>query len=260
MIMNKRHILYILLGVFIAAHPAFAQEPLDKARTLFLQRQYVQAIDACSAVIASHREENELLAQANYLTAASYAQIFDFLSAKKNLRAIVDNYKGTSLYEDAYLGLGDIEFLQENFKEALKKYDEFLASRPSKKRLATLYFRLADVNQRLGNKEASQKYLALLEREFPLSFEARDARRLMASEGFYTVQVGAFINYANAEKFIAELKAKGYEVYSVLCMLADKKLCRVRIGRFKTMQEAEEAKKKLEAEGYFAKIFPLETP
>ncbi len=80
--------------------------------------------------------------------------------------------------------------------------------------------------------------------------------RLEGQDTFHTVQVGAFTNYDNAEKFIEELRKKGYDVYSVLCMLSGKKLCRVRIGKFETRGEAEALKKKLEKDGYFAKIFP----
>ena len=117
---------------------------------------------------------------------------------------IIEKYKGSSFYEDAYVGLGDVEFVQENFNEALKVYNEFLATNPSRKRLATVYFRLAEINLKKGNNQEYKKYYDKLQAEFPLSFEARDARRLSEQENFYTVQVGAFTNYANADKFIAK--------------------------------------------------------
>lgn len=205
-----------------------------------------------------HPDNLELMAEASYFTGASYANLFDFLTAKKNFQVVVGKYKNSSYYEDAYIGLGEVEFLLENHKEALRIYEDFLNSQPSLKRMATLYFRLAEVNLKLGNKDEYKKYLNKLKTEFPKSFEARDASRLLEADSFYTVQVGAFTNYENAEKFISDLKAKGYEVYSVLCLLADKKLCRIRIGRFKAPEEAEELKQRLEKEGYFAKIYPFE--
>lgn len=225
---------------------------------MFLKHQYWQTIQACAALMHDHPDNVELMAEASYFTGASYANLFDFLTAKKNFKVIVDKYKDSSYYEDAYIGLGEVEFLLENYKEALRVYMEFFDAHPSLKRMATLYFRLAEVNLKLGNKEEYKKYLKLLKTEFPKSFEARDASRLVEADSFYTVQVGAFTNYENAEKFITELKAKGYEVYSVLCLLADKKLCRIRIGRFKAPEEAEQLKQKLEREGYFAKIYPFE--
>lgn len=236
----------------------FAQDVLSRAKGLLLAKQYVQAIAECNKVINDNLDDAEVSAEANYFIGVGYLNLFDFLTAKKSFRVVVDKYRNTKYYEDAYLGLADVELLQENFHEAVKGYTEFLLTNPSKKRLATLYFRLADVNHRLGNEEESKKYLRKLQEEFPSSFEAKDSERLSpAVEGdFYTVQLGAFTNYDNAQRFVVELKAKGYDVYSVLCMLSGKKLCRVRVGKFKTEAEAEALKKKLEADGYFAKILP----
>jgi TolA-binding protein len=235
---------------------AFAQSALDRAKSLYLEKKYWQSIEECGVVVKDHPNDPEILSEANYFTGASYLNLFDFLTAKKNFKVIVDKYKGSSYYEDAYLALGDVELLQENYHEALKAYTEFYVTNPSKKRLATLYFRLAEVNLKLNNQKEFKKYLDKLRQEFPQSFEAKDAKRLELHDTFYTVQVGAFTNYDNAEKFIAKLKDKGYDVYSVLCMLSGKKLCRIRIGKFESRAEAEELKKKLELDGYFAKIFP----
>jgi tetratricopeptide (TPR) repeat protein len=233
-----------------------ADNPLAEARVLFLHQQYVQTIDACAQVIKSFPGDRDILSEANYLAGTSYVNLFDFLTAKKNFKTVVEKYKGASYYEDAYLGWGDVEFLQENYAQALQVYEDFLKSNPSKRRLATLYFRLSEIYLKKGDKGSSDKYLKKLREEFPRTFEARDAGRLADKDIFYTVQVGAFTNYDNAEKFIAELTAKGHKVYSVLCMLSGKKLCRIRIGKFKTEQEAEVEKRKLEKDGYYAKVFP----
>src|SRR5512135_983523 len=104
---------------------AFAEDGMAKAKDLFLQRQYMQSIQECDRVIRANPGNPELLSEADYFSGASYANLFDFLSAKKSFKAIIDKYKGTSYYEDAYLGLGDIELLQENLHAALKIYTEF---------------------------------------------------------------------------------------------------------------------------------------
>ncbi len=248
--------LFLASGTVCAAAPTAGA--LDKAQILFLQKQYVQAIDECVKVVKEHPDNPAVVSQANYLTGASYANLFDFLTAKKNFKAIVDQYTGSVYYEDAYMGLGDIEFLQENYSEALKVYEQFLRTDPSPKRRATLYFRLAEIYLKQGDQAAFKKYYDKLQQDFPLSFEARDARRLQEPGSYFTVQVGAFTNFDNAQEYIDHLKAKGYNVYSVLCMLSGKKLCRIRIGRYATEKEAEEVKRKLESDGFLAKIFPME--
>ncbi len=263
--MRKKHniifvqVLGALLSVGVTACAAApADGILDKAQLLFLQRQYVQAIDECVKAVKEHPDNPAIISQANYLTGASYVNLFDFLTAKKNFQVIVDQYSGSPYYEDAYMGLGDIEFLQENYGEALKVYEQFLRTDPSPRRRATLYFRLAEIYLKRGDRELFKKYYDKLQKEFPLSFEAKDARRLQGSGSYYTVQVGAFTNFDNAQECINQLKAKGYNVYSVLCMLSGKKLCRIRVGRYATEKEAEEAKGKLESDGFLAKVFPLE--
>ncbi len=244
----------IFMSVWLTA--AFARDAMGEAKALFLQGKYWQAIHECTDVINKNPDNKDLLSEANYFAGASYVNFFDFLTAKKCFRAVVDKYKGSEYYEDAYLGLGDVEFLQENLEAAKKVYNEFLASGPSRKRLATLYFRLAELNFKEGDREEYNKYLHKLEVEFPESFEARDAKRLLEEDDFYTVQVGAFVNYKNAQKCMDELKARGYDVYSALCMLSGKKLCRIRVGKLQSYRDAQELKKRLEIDGYFAKIFP----
>lgn len=255
-----KNIFYLFVAGFclMAVVPcqARAQEPMKVAEELFLRQQYWQAIDAFQEAVKEHPDDPVVAARADYFTGACYVNLFDFLTAKKNFETVVGKYKESPYYEDAYLALGDIEFLQENLQESLDVYNDFLSGNPDKKRLATVYFRLAEINARLGRKEEFKKYLEKLKKEFPESFEAKDARRLSANDEFYSVQVGAFTDYDNAEKFITQLEAKGYKVHSVLCMLSGKKLCRVRVGQYRTMDEAKSLKKRLESDGYFAKILP----
>lgn len=246
----------LVIGLCLCATNAFAQGALDKAETFFLKKQYWQAIEACTEAIKANPADAEVLAHANYLAGTAYVHLFDFLTAKTSFRVVVEKYKGSQYYEDAYLALGDVDFLQEDYPEALKAYVEFLATDPSRKRLATLYFRLAETHLKLGHRQEFEEYHGKLTKEFPASFEARDARRLENKEIYFTLQVGAFTNYDNAEKVVEELKAKGYDVYSVLCMLAGKKLCRIRIGKFKSEAESAELKKRLELDGYFVKVLP----
>ncbi|MFH0877705.1 MAG: SPOR domain-containing protein [Candidatus Omnitrophota bacterium] len=256
--MKTLRIIFICLLFICTGANAFAEDVLGKAKVLFLQKQYWQTIEECTAVINANSDQPQVLAQANYFAGASYVNLFDFLTAKKNFKVIVEKYTQTPYFEDAYLGLGDVEFLQENFDQALKVYEDFLTFSPSSKRRATLYFRLAEVYLRTGNEKQFQAYYGKLQQEFPLSFEARDARRLSHQADGYTVQVGAFTNYDNAKKTIAALKAKGYDVYSVLCLLSGQKLCRIRVGRCASLKDAELLKDRLELEGYPAKIFPRE--
>ncbi|HQP92069.1 MAG TPA: SPOR domain-containing protein [Candidatus Omnitrophota bacterium] len=247
--------IYFLLSIFYPL-ASYAQDALSKAELLFIQKKYWQTIEECNSVITANPGNNDILSKANYLAGASYVNLFDFLTGKKSFKSVVEKYPNSAYYEDSYIALGDVELLQENYREALDSYLEFYNSNPSRKRRATLYFRLAEVNLKLKDRKEFKKFYDKLQQEYPNSFEASDSRRLEDQSTIYTVQVGAFTNYDNAENFVKKLRSQGYDVYSVLCMLSGKKLCRIRVGKLKTRYEAEELKKRLEKDGYYAKIFP----
>src|SRR3990172_7333515 len=115
----SKFILLLLAALLIGFFPlkAFAEDPMSKARTFFMQRQYWQTVEACTDVINNYPHDPGYLSEANYLAGASYVNLFDFLTAKKSFKAVVEKYKWSAYYEDAYLGLGDVELLQENFQE-----------------------------------------------------------------------------------------------------------------------------------------------
>jgi len=67
-------------------------------------------------------------------------------------------------------------------------------------------------------------------------------------EAVFIVQAASFLNKQDAEKFIAILKSKGYKAYESAISVRNKVWHRVRIGRFKSRQEAKNILKKLEKE------------
>ncbi|MBI3814974.1 MAG: SPOR domain-containing protein [Nitrospinae bacterium] len=65
---------------------------------------------------------------------------------------------------------------------------------------------------------------------------------------FYTVQAGAFKTMDDASKLKSRLEGKGYQSYITTYDTPDGKWFRVRIGQFKTKEQAESAAKKLKTE------------
>ncbi|MBN2325193.1 MAG: SPOR domain-containing protein [Spirochaetes bacterium] len=68
-------------------------------------------------------------------------------------------------------------------------------------------------------------------------------------EGF-GVQIGSFTMEGNAQNLIDVLKGKGFCSYIVETEFEGKRVFRVRVGVFDTVEEAKEAKQGLESEGY----------
>jgi rare lipoprotein A len=72
------------------------------------------------------------------------------------------------------------------------------------------------------------------------------------AEGPFTIQVGAFIDRANAVRLMAELQ-KSYTAVSITEMKTDENTYyRVRVGRFRTRDEAYHIASRLAQEGYTA--------
>ncbi len=65
---------------------------------------------------------------------------------------------------------------------------------------------------------------------------------------FYTVQAGSFKTMDDASKLKSKLEGKGYQSYITTYDTPDGKWFRVRIGQFKTKEQAESAAKKLKTE------------
>jgi cell division septation protein DedD len=65
-------------------------------------------------------------------------------------------------------------------------------------------------------------------------------------EPYYSVQVGAFSEYANAKNYAAKFGGMGYPTEINTTVKNQRKLYRVRVGNFKTRSEAKDEQRKLE--------------
>jgi len=62
----------------------------------------------------------------------------------------------------------------------------------------------------------------------------------------YTIQVGAFADFANAQKCSSRFSSRGYQTAIIMETINKKKLHTVQVGSFITMAEAQKEKAKLE--------------
>ena len=70
------------------------------------------------------------------------------------------------------------------------------------------------------------------------------------AQGKFSIQIGSFSIEANAQNLVGILVGGGYGAFIVETALEQKRLFRVRVGRYGTVEEAREAKSKLESLGY----------
>jgi len=143
---------------------------------------------------------------------------------------------------------------------AKKDYDDILAKYPRDPAAAAAWFALAELAGNAGDLRQARAYLDRLIAEFPRSFEAglaRGRRLILAAEEkptrevrVWEVQLAAFFARAQAERFVAELSAKGYLSFVDQETVNEKVQYSVRMGYFRARSDAEIVLKELAEKGY----------
>jgi len=232
---------------------------LDKAQVYFLNEDYLAAIDECEAILAQKMSSREL-DKLYYLLGVSYMKAGNLLRASDIFDIIINEYPHSKLVDDAYISRGDAYLLMEDFSRAKENYIYIINHRSKSNLKASAYYKLALVSLKEGDWAASKLYFNMLNKDFPLSFEARLSKSLIKQdnfqENFFSVQVGSFLNKRNADNLKETLEKKGFSSYVVEALSKSRKFYRVRVGRFKNRSDAQEMERRLANLGYPTKIYP----
>ncbi len=82
--------------------------------------------------------------------------------------------------------------------------------------------------------------------EPPKREEKKISGRSVKTESYYSIQVGSFANFSNAQKYSAKFSKLGYQSEILTTITKNKKSFRVRIGHFRDLNTAKNKKKILE--------------
>ena len=233
---------------------------LDKAKIYFLKGDYKGGIAECEKLMAKSTLSNaddELY----YILGLGYLKDGNLLRASDIFEIILKEFKERTFKEEALLGLGDSYLLKRDFEKAQGYYEDLIKTNPRTRLLAQVYFRLSQVGFKKGDIGQGKEYLAKLKRDFPLSPESKMEADLPVfqdgvSEIYYTVQVGSFSKSTNAKNLAQVLMKKGYTAYLKEVNSAGGISYKVRVGKSRLRQEAQDLEGKLAEEGYPTKIFP----
>jgi tetratricopeptide (TPR) repeat protein len=198
---------------------------LDKLKVYFLEGNYRQAIIEAEKILSSHKESSGL-DEVYYLLGLCYLKEGDYLKAQNAFEIILREFKKSRFKEEAKLGLADTFLLRADAVKAQAYYQEIIKSNPDTK-LKT------EILQRLNQKESDKTAVS-----------------------YYTVQVGVFVNHANADSLMRELIQKGYSAYIEESEINGMTSYRVRAGKMFSRQEVMDLERKLINEGYPTKICP----
>jgi outer membrane protein assembly factor BamD (BamD/ComL family) len=220
---------------------------LNDAQKDYLNGDYEEALIKAKKLA----ENDEVL----YFLGLTYIKIGNYPQAREYLGKLTKSYSRSKFYEQGLVKFADTYFLEGDFERSRALYEEMEKKYPSSDYLPLIYFRLAQIAAKEGKWADSEKYTAFLKDNYPNSPEMSLVATLEEAGDFFTIQVGAFAEKKNALELQEELK-KNYSVYIIEEKNGGYTLYKVRVGKFKDRQEAEEIRYRLARQGYPARIYP----
>ncbi len=262
MLKRRKHFLIVLFFLFFSL-PYVLCPMLSSADTVkdnfrevtksFLQGDYSAALKS-SWRLREKFPYSQYAAEAKYLAGLSYLKLKRYKKAEEIFKNLSKSRHSKNKF---YLGWANSYYLQENWDKTVSVLGEALRRFPRTELKGIVYFKLGRCKQKKGEWGVAKYYFTKLVQKFPLSLEAKEAKRILEKGEFYfTVQIGAFTNRDNAQGVKYQLIQQGYPAYISVLEKEWQKFYRLRVGRFDLHAEAEAIKKNLEKEGYSPKIYP----
>ena len=245
--MRKILIVLFTIHYLLFSATCYASATTDTAWNYFLKGDYRKAITEADKV------ENN---QSHYIMGLSYLKLGKPSHARKHFQFILDMYPGVNIKEETVLCIADSYFLEGDFENAVIKYTNFLKCFPSSGLGSLAYLRLGQSQRRLGCWSDAKASLSKVIKDFPYSFERKEAQKELLKEFYYYVQLGSFSRKINANKLLKSLRIKNFNAYINTIEKDNRTFYRVCIGKFQNRQDAIAAVRKLKADGYTPKIYP----
>ncbi|MCX6555493.1 MAG: SPOR domain-containing protein [Candidatus Aminicenantes bacterium] len=101
------------------------------------------------------------------------------------------------------------------------------------------------VNDKANGKQSIPDEMKLHEKQLPKEAPLAAGKNVFADQN-YAIQVGAFSDFANAQKYSEKFARLGYQTEIIVETINRKKLHTVRVGSFVTLAEAQKEKDRLE--------------
>lgn len=251
---NKNLLTFSIL--LLSAIPSWGNQAFDDIQTAVLKQDYAFVRDNAQSFLATHPAKNEAAEVKNYL-GLSLLRLGQIAEAREIFKNSIKEESTPKYRDQAYIGLFDSYYIEENYDEALKVAQKVLKISPRSDFITLIYLKLARANFRLAQWDKAKDFLDHIVREYPNSAEAHVAQQLLDEKQYFSVQVGAFVDRNLAEKLVGELQQKQQYVYIVETVDKDQKnFYRVRVGQFASLDQAQQLKQRMSQIGYPAEIYP----
>jgi cell division septation protein DedD len=105
---------------------------------------------------------------------------------------------------------------------------------------------IKSVVDKTSTKQSIPEEMKLHEKQLPEELPPATRKNVFADQN-YSIQVGAFADFANAQKYSEKFAKLGYQTEIIVETINKKKLHTVRVGNFVSLAEAQKEKDRLES-------------
>jgi len=251
----KRALIVTIL--FLSCSVGTACADIEQIKVAILKKDYPAVKQLAEEILTFAVVEKSLASETRYYLGVSQLYLEKFNQARKNFKQVIKEKPVVQIRDRAYLGLFDVDYLQGNYKEALKTIKKLRKISPKTQYLSLVYLKTARVYIKLAYWNKSREYLNKILDKFPNSLEYHIAQQLLEEKQFFAVQIGAFLDQKRAEQLTLQLKEKDEYAYIIETLdRKNQKFYRVRVGQMTRLSDAQELKGKLAKEGYPTQIYP----
>lgn len=193
-----------------------------------------------------------------YYTALSFLEMNECDKAKEYLR-FLDKYVDDTYnkYEEIQIKLALIEECLGNFDKALAMYEKFVNAYPDSVWLPTAFYNMGVLHQKKGDFKEAQVLFAIINKKYPLSFEAEylQSTDIYLLNGFVIV-IGANYDFNQAREKLKEVKEKGFNADIIKLRKNNTVYYKIGVGQFSIKNDELELFQELKKAGYNPQWFP----
>ncbi|MBN3041224.1 MAG: tetratricopeptide repeat protein, partial [Candidatus Omnitrophica bacterium] len=190
-----------------------------------------------------------------YFIGLVFIKTCQYSSSRKYLQRLINQYPDSSLYPISLVKLADTYFLQKDYDSARELYQRVEENHPKFEGMPLVILRLAQIASRQGEWRKKNYYLGIIKDKYPESSEIKFVKILDSYGDYFTIQVGAFSDKANALALKNELQEE-YKPYIIEDENDNFTIYKVRVGKYKNRHDVEKVSRVLQSQGYPASIYP----
>jgi len=140
-----------------------------------------------------------------YLIGLNYLKMNNYPAARAAFKKVTQSPDRSIFVDQARIKYADTYFLERDFARAKKEYLALKNTSAGKNFMPLVYLRLAQMCSKEGDWAGKRAYLNKIKSEYPGSAEMKYVRLLESYGDYFTVQVGAFSSFDNAQALVAEV-------------------------------------------------------